>query len=331
MKYFPAGINEKIFIINSNVLKAGKIYNELKLELNLTNENNSIYLKDAINISIQLLNQNRDISLNSIDDINKVMHTNFELDADNLIGVAPYKFYYQFLIKDEHNEIIPIKQKKELDPLLDKKKQKMYFKLPIFQNFFFELSNNREEKYIATNISKINENLNIEYNIEQIINSNLSNTYNEIEKIFLIMQYLDFNKNNNLEISIDNYKKLFDFILTKLIDVAKECGHYESKENKEKILKQTKDSEESKRYYINYYEPKTIFSLINKLYLNQETKIPDEFFNRSISIFNEFFDILIKKNNNIEKLDNSNILSFFRTLDHLIEIYINKEKKKIEI
>ena len=328
LKNFPAGIKEKIFIINSNVLKAGKIYNELKLELNLTNENNTIYLKDAINISIQLLNQNRDISLNSIDDINKVMNTNFELDADNLIGVAPYKFYYQFLIKDEHNEIIPIKQKKELDPLLDKKKQKMYFKLPIFQNFFFELSNNREEKYIATNISKINENLNIEYNIEQIINSNLSNKYNEIEKIFLIMQYLDFNKNNNLEISINNYKKLFDFILTKLIDVAKECGHYESKENKEKILKQTKDSEESRRYYINYYEPKTIFSLINKLYLNQETKIPDEFFNRSISIFNEFFDILIKKNNNIEKLDNSNILSFFRTLDHLIEIYINKEKKE---
>ena len=139
------------------------------------------------------------------------------------------------------------------------------------------------------------------------------------------MQYLDLNKNNNLEISIDNYKKLFDFIQIKLIDVANECGHYESKEKEEQILNQTKYTKEAKRYYINYYEPKTIFSLINKLFLNQETKIPEAYFNRSISIFNEFLDILTKKNNN-EKLDNSNILSFFRTLDHLIEIYLNKER-----
>ena len=253
------------------------------------------------------------------------MNTDFELDTSNLIGIDPYKFYYQFLIKDEHNEIIPIKQKKQLDPLLDKRQQKTYFKLPIFQNFFFELSNNREEKYIATDIRKINENANIKYSLEEIIDSNLSNNYNEIEKIFLIMQYLDLNKNNNLEISIDNYKKLFDFIQIKLIDVANECGHYESKEKEEQILNQTKDTKEAKRYYINYYEPKTIFSLINKLFLNQETKIPEAYFNRSISIFNEFFDILTKKNNS-EKLDNSNILNFFRTVDHLIEIYLNKER-----
>ena len=161
------------------------------------------------------------------------MNTDFELDTSNLIGIDPYKFYYQFLIKDKHNEIIPIKQKKQLDPLLDKRQQKTYFKLPIFQNFFFELSNNREEKYIATDIRKINENANIKYNLDEIIDSNLSSNYNEIEKIFLIMQYLDLNKNNNLEISIDNYKKLFDFIQIKLIDVANECGHYESKEKEE--------------------------------------------------------------------------------------------------
>ena len=324
LKNFAAGINEKIFIINSDVLQPGDINNEVVLELNITEENNlnnSYILKDSINISIQSLNQNRDISLISVEGINKVMENNFELDTNNLIGIDEYKFYYRLLIKDEHNEIIPIKKKKELDSLIDKQQEKINLKLPIFKNFYFELSNNRKERYIASNIVKKYENLNIKYNnLIQILQEENSDNYNEIEKIFLIMKYLDINKNNNLEISDDDYEKLFNFIQNKLNVVVNEGGYFESLEENE-----TNYSNESKIYHINYYEPKTIFSLMNKIFLKQKENIPDKFYNIITGIFQEFVDSLLTNKNDI-KLDNSNILSFFRTIDHFLSIYNNKEK-----
>ena len=117
--------------MNSDVFQLGDINNEVVLELNISEEENNLnstyntyILKDSINISIQALNQNRDISLNSVEGINKVMDNIFELDTTNLIGIDASKFYYRLLIKDEHNEIKTIKQKKELDPLIEKKKKK---------------------------------------------------------------------------------------------------------------------------------------------------------------------------------------------------------------
>ena len=326
LQKFPAGIYERIFIINSDVLQPGEIFNEIKIEVNITdenNENNNIKYTDSIKVYIQSLNQNRDIILDSPEGINKVMENTFSLDADNLAGIDDYKFYYRFLIEDEHNEIIPIKQRKELDPLIDRQSKKLSFMLPIFKSFLFELSNIREEKYIATYVNKKNENSNMEYNLEDIFNKDkFSDNYDEIEKIFLIMKYLDINKDFSLNITDNEYNDLFGFIKNKSNNIANANGKYESPElNKEKFL-----DEKTTRYYINYYEPKTIFSLMNKLFLNQEEKLPENLFNETINIFWDFFDILIKLNNS-EKLDNSNILSFFRTFDHFVTIYINKEKK----
>ena len=316
---FAAGVNEKIFIINSDVLQPGD--NEVFLELNITKENNFYILEDSLHISIQLLNQNRDISLTSVEGINKVMDNSFELDTRNLIGIDEYKFYYRLLIKDEHNEIIPIKKRKELDLLIDKQQQKINLMLPIFKNFYFELSNNREERYIASNISKKYENSNIKYNnLEKILKEDNLDNYNEIEKIFLIMKYLDINKKNNLNLSDEDYEKLFNFIQRKLNDTINGEGYFESEESNE-----TNYSNETNTYHINYYEPKTIFSLMNKLFLKEKENIPDENYNKIINIFKDFLDSLLTNTNNI-KLDNSNILSFFRTFDHFVSIYINKEK-----
>ena len=325
LQNFATGVNEKIFIINSDVLQPGEISNELELEVNITDENNKNenVLKDKISIYIQYINQKREIMLDSSDGINKVMNNTFLLDVSNLAGIDDYKFYYRFLIKDEHNEIIPIKQREELDSLVNKQSKKLSFMLPIFKNFFFELSNNREEKYLATDINKINENINIKYSLNDIFNDSISEYFDEIEKIFLIMKYLDINKNNNLNISKNDYDNLFNFIRNKTKVIAIYNGTYESpRSNKALNL-----NENTIRYYINYYEPKTIFSLMNKLFLNQKTKIPEKYFNETINIFIEFFDILIKINHT-EKLDNSNILSFFRTFDHFLSIYINKEKEE---
>ena len=324
LKNFAAGVNEKIFIINSDVLQPGDIHNEVVLELNMSEENNlnnTYILKDSINISIQSLNQNREISLTSVEGINKVMDNSFELNTKNLIGIDEYKFYYSLLIRDEHNEIIPIKKRKVLDPLIENQQQKIYLMLPIFKNIYFELSNNREERYLASNISKRYENLNIKYNniVEIIQEDNLDN-YNEIEKIFLIMKYLDIIKNNDLNLSADDYEELFNFIQKKLNDTIDEGGSFESQESND-----INYLNESNTYHINYYEPKTIFSLMNKLFLNQEENMPDKYYNVIISIFKDFLDSLLNSKNNI-KLDNSNILSFFRTFDHFISIYINKEK-----
>ena len=325
LKNFAAGVNERIFIINSDVLQPGDINNEVVLELNISEEENNLnstystyILKDSINISIQALNQNRDISLNSVEGINKVMDNNFELDTTNLIGIDAYKFYYRLLIKDEHNEIIPIKQRKELDPIIEKQQKKINLMLPIFKNFFFELSNNREERYIASNIAKINQNSYIKFNnLTEILKEANSDNYNEIEKIFLIMKYLDINKNSNLN---GDYDDLFDFIDNKLTEAVKEGGFFESQEPNE-----INYSNETNTYHINYYEPKTIFSLLNKLFLNQKENIPDKYYNIVIKIFKDFLDSLLNNKNNI-KLDNSNILSFFRTFDHFVSIYINKAK-----
>ncbi len=323
IQHFATGVNERIFIVNSDVFQPGKIHNEVSLEINITdkiNLNDSINIKDSLNISIQSLNQGKDIFLDSSEGINRVMDNTFLLNADNLKGIQEYKFYYRFLIKDEHNEIIPIKKKEDLDPLIDKQHQKLYFMLPMFKSFLFELSNIREEKYIATNVEKKNENTYMQYNLVNILNGAVPDTiYNDIENIFLIMKYLDLNKNNDLNLSDKEYEQLFSFIKYKLNDVANANGSYQSPESQKENSNET-----TIRYYINYYEPKTIFSLMNKLFLNQKDKIPEKFFNETINILKEFFNILIE-NNNEEKLDNSNILSFFRTFDHFLEIYISKQ------
>ena len=151
--------------------------------------------------------------------------------------------------------------------------------LPIFKSFLFELSNIREEKYIATNVNKKNENSNMEYDLKDIFNKDkFSDNYDEIEKIFLIMKYLDINKDIDLNITDNEYNDLFDFIKNKSFNVANANGKYEGPEiNKEILL-----DEKTTRYYINYYEPKTIFSLMNKLFLNQEEKLPEKYFNETI-------------------------------------------------
>ena len=131
------------------------------------------------------------------------------------------------------------------------------------------------------------------------------------------MKYLDINKNSNLN---GDYDDLFDFIDNKLTEAVKEGGFLESQEPNE-----INYSNETNTYHINYYEPKTIFSLLNKLFLNQKENIPDKYYNIVIKIFKDFLDSLLNNKNNI-KLDNSNILSFFRTFDHFVSIYINKEK-----
>ena len=318
---FPTGINEEIFIINSGLLKPGEIedeiFNQVTLELNATDELNiTETFNDAINISIQSIYQrNKGIYLKSEQGINRVMNNTFVMKTETLSGIDQIKFYYKILIKDEFNEIIPIKSKDVIDPLLDKQKKNLIFILPYLKQFVFEISSNRNEKYqILEDIE--NENLDISFSLEEIIKNELLDNYSEIERIFLIMKYLNLNKN---DISNNEYDLLFNFIKKKSKLVAMANGHYEKKE--------LNDNLNSERYYINYYEPNTIFSLLNKIFLNQGTKIPDKYFNTCLEIFDTFIDIIIKQNNN-ERLDNANIISFFRSFDHLMEIFINKEKSK---
>ena len=315
LKYFPSGINEDKFVINSGLLTPEN-NNKVVLEININDTNNIIYLKDEIEIKIQLLSEeNNAISLISDDSINKVMNNIFTFKYESNED-RPIRYYYKILIKDEYNEIIPIKQKKELITLTEQSKDESHlnFTFPILKEFIFELSSNREEKKNYNIHIYDNSNTNINYSIEDIINKNLMDDYSEIEKIFLIMKYLDLNKNEN--ISDSNYELLLKFIKNKIYLLG-EKGYYEDK-----------DIIDSKRYYTNYYEPKTIFSLLNKIFLHQKTKIPNTYFKSFINLFNIFFDGLTEKRNPgkyIEKIPNSDILSFFRTFDHLLYIYSQKE------
>ena len=315
IKNLATGINEKIFIINSNILMPGK-KNRINLDLNLTdikNLTNILILNDTLEIAIQSLDQKQPVSIIS-DSINKVMDNSYILDTRFLIGIEPIKFYYQILIKDEHNEIITLKKKDNLVHLLYKKKYPLSFMLPIFKEFIFELSNNREEKYNISLINNINKNSNMSYSFQEIIEGELEDNYNDTDRIFLIMKYIDKNKEDI------NYNLLFDFIHQKLIDVSNKNGYFGNQsENNDQIyeVKSNNVTLKTIRYNINYYEPKTDFSLL---------KIEDIFFNSSIVILKEFLDKITEIKN--KKLDNSNILSFFRTLDHLVEIYVNKEKSE---
>ena len=85
MKYFATGVNEDIFIINSNLLKPGK-ENKITLNLNITEKNNSeksYFLNDTIKIAIQSIDQQRPISIKSNEIINLVMYNNFYLNLNN--------------------------------------------------------------------------------------------------------------------------------------------------------------------------------------------------------------------------------------------------------
>ena len=315
---FATGVNEEIFIINSDFLQSDK-KNKIAIELNLTDENNlnnTYYLNDEINISIQSLTQQQYTLIKSAESINKVMDNSFILMKNNLLGVEPYKFYYKILIKDEHNEIIPIKNIQELDSLLLKQELPYSFILPAFQEFIFELKNNREEKYDIIQSNKKNEYSSINHTLEDIIKDNETDNFTDIEKIFVIMKYIYLNKKEN--ISDSNYDLLLNFIEEKINKTTNEKGYYE---DKEKLLQLN----DSIRIYLNYYEPKTIFSLLNKIFLYQNTNIPDKYFNSFKNIFKIFINNLTEiKNAHI--LSNSNILSFFRSFDHLLDVYKDKGK-----
>ena len=317
---FATGVNEETFIINSDFLKSDK-KNKIALELNLTDENNlnnTYYLNDEINISIQSLTQQQYTLIKSADSINKVMDNSFILLKNNLLGVEPYKFYYKILIKDEHNEIIPIKNVQELDSLLLKQELPYSFILPAFQEFIFELKNNREEKYDIIQFNKKNEYSPINHTLEDIIQGNETDNFTDIEKIFVIMKYIYLNKKDN--ISDSNYDLLLNFIEEKINKTTNEKGYYEDKEK----IKQLNDSI---RIFLNYYEPKTIFSLLNKIFLYQNTSIPDKYFNSFTNIFKIFINKLTEIKN-AQILSNSDILSFFRSFDHLLDVYIDKGKIK---
>ena len=326
IKNYATGVNEKKFIINSNLLQPSK-NNTITLDLNITdinNLNNSLHLYDRLEIAIQSLDKNIPVTIRSAESINKVMNNSFLLITDFLYGVQPFKYYYQIFIKDEHNEIISIKNRTLLQPLINKKSLPISFMLPIFQVFIFQLSNNRGEKYNIPQENEKNENSYIKYSLEDIIEGDLKDDYSEIERIFVIMKYIDIKKRENKEKDI-NYDSIFDFIKQKLIAVSNENGYFEDEEKKQ--LNYGKDSKDASiRYYINYYEPKTIFSLLNKIFLIIGTNIKEKHLNSTLNILYEFLDKLIEIK--CSNLDNSNILSFFRTFDHLIDIYINKEKSE---
>ena len=312
-KYFATGLNEETFVINKYLLKVGKI-NRVSLELNITNKINNkklYHLKDEIEIDIQNLVQDETMTISNTDSINRVMNNTFILYSNQFTNPKYYKFYYKLLIKDEHNEVIPIRKKMELETL----RNELSLILPFFQVFFIELSNEREEKYNITQTNYDHENNYIKYSLREIVENDLMEDYSDIEKIFLIMKYLDLNKNEIFE--NNTYESLIKFIDEKITQIDYEKGFYEGKEINDSV-----------RYYINYYEPKTIFSLLNKIFLHQRENIPDKYFKSFVNIFKNFIDSLNTKKNPgkyIGKLPNSDILSFFRTFDHFLDIYKNEE------
>jgi len=333
MKYFTAGVNEEKFIINSGLLKANKDCkdhkdkcNKISLELIIKDKNTNKIIdkyEDELIIDIQELDKKKYISFNNdgSEVANHVMSNTFTIDTSQIYNIDSNELFYKILIEDEHFEKIPLKQTSHLQPLLKNQIGSISLKLilPIYQSFIFEISNARNEKiYISTEYSETY-NTDNNFTLEDIIKKDLNNTetgFSDVEKIFLIMKYF-INEDVNLE--ENEFELLIKFIKEKLSDAVNE-GFYEDKK------KYT-----DKRYYINYYEPKTIFSLMNKILLNQKQKMPDKYFNQLINIFLEFINPLTENKNpykNIDKLPNSDILSLFRTFDHLLDIYIEKENEK---
>ena len=319
-KYFPAGLNEDIFIINRDLLIKGK-ENKVSLEIDIVDKSdpsNSHQYKDEIEIAIQSLELDKRISLRPNTNLeNNVMDNTFYLDIDKDINIYQIKFFYKILFKDIYNEIIPIKKKGDLDDLLSRPNDdRINFILPKLEEFIFQLTNNREERNTIILKNIINDNRNINYTLEEILNNSPLDDYSEIEKIFLIMKYLDLDLNKEIIFTEEIYESLIKFIKEKLTFVANEKGYYEDTNKREK-----------NRYYINYYEPKTIFSLINNILLHQKENIPEQYFNPFIDILKAFWEKLTEEKNPgkyVEKLDSSDIISFFRTFDHLLEIYNNK-------
>ena len=318
-KYFTTGVNDDIFIINSNSLNIGN-GNKISLEINICDKNNpsnSYIYKDEIEISIQSLERQKSITLkHTTDQINKIMNNTFYLEVDRNINIEQIKFYYKILIKDMYNEIIPINKKGDLDELLSRSSDdNIHFILPFFIEFIFQLTNNREERNNIITKPIGNENKDIKYTLEEIINNSPLDDYSEIEKIFLIIKYLDLNKNEVFSDKI--YDSLIKFIKEKIFLFENEKCYYEDADITEKT-----------RYYINYYEPKTIFSLINHILLHQKENFNEKYFYPFLNIFKIFWDIITEKRNPgkyIEKLPFSDIISFFRSFDHFLEIYNNKE------
>jgi len=330
MKYFATGVNEEKFVINSGLLKPNKECkkfknqcNKVSLEFIIIDKNtNSIVdkLEDELLIYIQEIDKTNSISFISAGSevINHVMDNIFTVDTSLIKNIDSYELFYKILIEDEYNELIPLRKRSHLQPILKFQFGSVSLKLilPFCQNFTFEISNDRNEiLYISTKYSETDNN-NIKYNLEEIIKGDIFNNtkgnFSDVERIFLLMKYF-IKKDINL--TDKEYELLIEFIKEKLVDVVNE-GYYEDK----KIYFED-------RYYINYYESKTIFSLLNKIFLNQKQKIPDKYLNQLIKIFLDFIEFLAEDKNPQKynnRLNNSDILSLFRSFDHLLDICIEK-------
>ena len=333
MKYFTTGVNEETFIINSGLLKPNKECkenkdkcNKISLEFIVLDKNTNSTIdkyEDELLIYIQELDKKSSISFYSdgSEVTNHVMYNTFTIDTSQINNIGSNELFYKILIEDENYEKIPLKQASHLQPLLRTQIGYIPLKiiLPICKSFIFEVSNSRKEIFYLSTEYSDTDNTDNTYKLEKIIKENLNDTdpgFSDVEKIFLIMKYF-IKKDVNL--TENEYDLLIKFIEEKLVDVVSE-GFYEDK-------KKYSD----KRYYINYYEPKTIFSLMNKIFLNQKQKMPDKYFNQLKNIFLGFLNLLTERKNPyqyINRLPDSDILSLFRTFDHLLDIYMEKTNEK---
>ena len=226
---------------------------------------------------------------------NKKVNENYEYQG---------KYFYQYGLLDYNNERIPLtnyieSESKNINAICAK-------------GFYINIKNDREE---IKNVTKYMHTCNpLDIKINDLLDENAP--YLRTEKIFLLMSNFRFKK-DIYEIKDEMISQISEFINKTIPNIINKEGYFEE------------NSTDIKEKNITYSEPKIIFSLINNFANFIKENISENNIGIFFNLFNNIFNQVFKEDNLSSKtLSESDIKSFFRTIDNLYDICIEKNLNK---
>lgn len=312
-KYFVTGTKEEIFGINPHIYdleKPNYIHLTLTTDTRKFDDEIKVYIQDLdTGIETQHKAEFSEPKFQETGNLYIPMNSTVEINQNSYSNEKQYKFYYQYSFLDENNEEF------YLSNYIVNRSLLTYY-IPFATQYIVNMKNDRDEikRYL---IPKDNSDIYCNYENNEFKSKSISEIigcqkYNNIEKLFVLM--IKFNLNKNV-LNKSEFQDLFDFINDVYKKYVNDSGN-------------STLNEEANKYYMNYFEPKLIFSLINYVIISQEKDMKIEYIQTILNNLEQYLNLTEQneENKNI-KMSSSDIISLLRTIEQLHNVYNEKFAK----
>ena len=310
-KFFSTSTKESIFGINKDIFDYAIQKNkQIILSLSIIDNNKSYFHKIELKLNkYQKLNSKEFEFNHKGEQRNNEMKTLYNFKTQQNYKVNEMQYYFQYEFMDYYNERFPITNYYE--------QEEINFYAPYLKGFYINVKNDRDEILsIFLPVDEFTSTLNLKF--EEISNSS---DYMQTEKVYALISKLR-NFNDQLK---DKEIEIIESMINEFSEKINKNGY--SIENNGLNI----NFKDNNRYLITYSEPKLITSLINYYLISQKSYLTkDDINNKFINYLNKIIENTLKEKNISNKtLAESDIKSFFRTLDNLYDATILIDNKNL--